>query len=124
MRQAFSTDKAPKPGGAYSQAVVEGDLIYLAGQVPANPETGALELGDIRSQTARVLENIRLILEAAGSSLDNVIRCSVYLQDIGDFAAMNEVYAATFRAPYPARTTVQVGLARGMGVEIDCIARR
>ena len=124
MRQALTTDKAPRPGGAYSQAIVEGDLIYLAGQVPANPETGDLELGDIRSQTARVLENMRLILEAAGSSLDNVIRCNVYLRDIGDFATMNEVYAASFRAPYPARTTVQVILARGMGVEIDCIAKR
>ncbi|HET7295319.1 MAG TPA: Rid family detoxifying hydrolase [Vicinamibacteria bacterium] len=124
MRQAVTTDKAPRPGGAYSQAIVEGNLIFLAGQVPANPATGELELGDIRSQTARVLENIRLILEAAGSSLDNVVRCSVYLKDIADFAAMNEVYAATFREPYPARTTVQVGLARGMGVEIDCIARR
>src|SRR5262245_140636 len=124
MRQALTTDKAPQPAGAYSQAIVEGNLIFLAGQVPANPETGALELGDIGSQTARVLGNIRLILEAAGSSLDNVIRCNVYLKDIADFAAMNEVYAATFREPYPARTTVQVVLHSGMGVEIDCIAKR
>ncbi len=124
MRQAFTTDKAPRPGGAYSQAIVEGNLIFLAGQGPMNPGTGAMELGDIRSQTARVLENIRLILEAAGSSLDNVIRCNVYLKDIADFAAMNEVYARTFRPPYPARTTVQAGLAADMGVEIDCIAKR
>jgi 2-iminobutanoate/2-iminopropanoate deaminase len=123
MRQAFTTDKAPRPGGAYSQAIIDGNLIYLAGQVPADPQTGALQLGDIRAQTARVLENIRLILEAAGSSLDDVIRCNVYLGDIEDFPAMNEVYAAAFRGPYPARTTVQAGLARGMGVEIDCIAR-
>jgi 2-iminobutanoate/2-iminopropanoate deaminase len=99
--------------------------VYVAGQGPANPATGQLELGDARSQTRRVLDNMKAILEAAGSSLDRVLRCNVYLRDINDFSAMNEVYATYFSAPYPARTTIQAGaLPGGISVEIDCIARR
>jgi len=125
MRNPITTDKAPKPVGPYSQAIIEGDLIYLAGQGPGNPTTGQLELGDVRAQTLRTLENVNAILEAAGSSLDKVIRCNVYLKDIGDFAAMNEVYGRTFKAPFPARTTIQAGaLPGGIAVEIECIARR
>ena len=125
MRNPITTDKAPKPVGPYSQAIIEGDLIYLAGQGPGNPTTGQLELGDVRAQTLRTLENVDAILEAAGSSLDKVIRCNVYLKDIGDFAAMNEVYGRTFKAPFPARTTIQAGaLPGGIAVEIECIARR
>jgi len=125
MRNPITTDKAPKPVGPYSQAIIEGDLIYLAGQGPGNPTTGQLELGDVRAQTLRTLENVDAIREAAGSSLDKVIRCNVYLKDIGDFAAMNEVYGRTFKAPFPARTTIQAGaLPGGIAVEIECIARR
>ena len=125
MRQAVTTDKAPTPLGPYSQAIIDGDLIFLAGQGPGNPATGQLERGDVREQTLRTLENVKAILEAAGSSLDKVIRCNVYLKDIGDFAAMNEVYARTFTAPYPARTTIQAGaLPGGIAVEIECVARR
>jgi 2-iminobutanoate/2-iminopropanoate deaminase len=125
MRNAVTTDKAPRPIGPYSQAIVEGDLLFLAGQGPLDPETGEEQLGDIRAQTRRTLENIKGILEAAGSSLDKVVRCNVYLKDIGDFAAMNEVYAATFSRPYPARTTIQAGaLPGGIAVEIECTARR
>jgi 2-iminobutanoate/2-iminopropanoate deaminase len=125
MRQAVKTDKAPKARGPYSQAIVDGDLVYLAGQGPVNPETDELELGDIAAQTARTFRNVKAILEAAGSSLDKVIRCTVYLKDMGDFAAMNEVYARTFEAPYPARTTIQAGaLPFGIAVEIECTARR
>src|SRR5262245_41711215 len=125
MRQPVTTDKAPKPVGPYSQAIVEGNLLFLAGHGPSDPATGQLEAGNVQAQTTRVLENIRAILEAAGSSLDNVIRCNVYLKDIRDFAAMNEVYSRFFTPPYPARTTIQAGaLPGGIGVEIECVARR
>src|SRR5439155_23033603 len=111
--------------GPYSQAVVEGDLIFVAGQGPTNPQTGKRELGDVRSETKRVLENLQAILQAAGSSLDHVINCNVYLRDINDFAAMNEVYATFFSAPFPARTTIQAGaLPGGIAVEIECIAKK
>jgi 2-iminobutanoate/2-iminopropanoate deaminase len=125
MRKAVVTDKAPRPAGPYSQAIIEGDFIFVAGQGPGDPVTGRLELGDVGAQTARTLENVKGILEAAGSSLDKVVRCNVYLKDIADFSAMNEVYGRTFSAPAPARTTIQAGaLPGGIAVEIDCIARR
>src|SRR5688572_24332534 len=109
MRKAVTTDKAPRPIGPYSQAIIDNDLVYVAGQGPANPATGQLELGDVASQTRRTFQNLRAIVEAAGSSMDRVIRCNVYLKDIADFAAMNEVYKEQFQAPYPARTTIQAG---------------
>jgi 2-iminobutanoate/2-iminopropanoate deaminase len=125
MRKAIKTEKAPKPIGPYSQAVTEGDFIFLAGQGCINPVTGKMELGDVRSETKRTFENIRAILEAAGSSLDDVMKCNVYLRDINDFAVMNEVYATFFAAPFPARTTIQAGaLPGGIAVEIECIAKK
>ena len=125
MRKAVQTDKAPKPVGPYSQAIIEGDFIFVAGQGPINPGTGSLELGDARSETKRVFENIQAILVAAGSSLEQVVKCNVYLRDINDFAAMNEVYKTYFTPPFPARTTIQAGaLPGGIGVEIECIARK
>jgi 2-iminobutanoate/2-iminopropanoate deaminase len=125
MRNAILTDKAPKPLGPYSQAIVDSGLIFVAGQGCTNPATGKLELGDVRSETKRAFENVRAILEAAGSSLDDILKCNVYLRDINDFAAMNEVYATFFKAPFPARTTIQAGaLPGGIAVEIDCIAKR
>ncbi|HMG19148.1 MAG TPA: RidA family protein [Gemmatimonadales bacterium] len=125
MRNAILTDKAPKPMGPYSQAIIEGDFIFLSGQGPINPLTGTLELGDVRSETKRTFENLRVILEAAGSSLDHVLKCNVFLRDINDFAAMNEVYATFFAAPFPARTTIQAGaLPGGIAVEIECIAKK
>ena len=125
MRKAVHTDKAPKPVGPYSQAIIEGDFIFVAGQGPINPGTGSLELGDARSETKRVFENIQAILVAAGSSLEQVVKCNVYLRDINDFAAMNEVYQTYFTPPFPARTTIQAGaLPGGIGVEIECIARK
>jgi len=125
VRKAIVTEKAPKPLGPYSQAVVEGDFIFLAGQGCSNPATGKLELGDVRSETKRTFENIRAVLQAAGSSLDDVMKCNVYLRDINDFAAMNEVYATFFSAPFPARTTIQAGaLPGGIAVEIECIAKK
>ena len=125
MRKAVHTAKGPQPQGPYSQAIVEGDFVFVAGQGPINPETGKRELGDARSETKRIFANIRAILEAAGSSLDQVVTCNVYLRDINDFAAMNEVYQTFFSAPFPARTTIQAGaLPGGIAVEIECIAKR
>jgi 2-iminobutanoate/2-iminopropanoate deaminase len=125
MRTAILTEQAPKPMGPYSQAVIEGELIFVAGQGPINPLTGTRELGDVRSETKRTFENLRAILQAAGSSLDHVIKCNVYLRDINDFAAMNEVYEGVFTAPFPARTTIQAGaLPGGIAVEIECIAKK
>ena len=124
-RKPVVTDKAPRPIAPYSQAIIEGDLIFLAGQGPGNPETGTLELGDVASQTVRTLENMKAILEAAGSSMDKVVKCNVYLANIAEFAAMNEVYGRYFSAPYPARTTIQAGaLPGGIAVEIECVARK
>ena len=124
MRNAVLTEQAPKPLGPYSQAIIEGEFIFVAGQGCANPLTGKLERGDARSETKRVFENIRAILQAAGASLDDVVKCNVYLRDINDFAAMNDVYATYFSAPFPARTTIQAGaLPGGIAVEIECIAK-
>jgi 2-iminobutanoate/2-iminopropanoate deaminase len=124
MRKVIATERAPKPVGPYSQAVIEGDFVFVAGQGPINPATGNLELGDARSETARVFENLKAILSAAGSSLEQIVKCNVYLRDINDFAAMNEVYASYFSKPFPARTTIQAGaLPGGIAVEIECIAR-
>jgi 2-iminobutanoate/2-iminopropanoate deaminase len=125
MRNAIVTEKAPKPLGPYSQAVIEGIFIFVAGQGCTNPATGKLELGDVRSETKRTFENIRAILQAADSSLDDVMKCNVYLRDINDFAAMNQVYETFFSAPFPARTTIQAGaLPGGIAVEIECIAKK
>ncbi|MEA2698920.1 MAG: 2-iminobutanoate/2-iminopropanoate deaminase [Myxococcales bacterium] len=124
-RKPVVTDQAPRPIGPYSQAIIEGDFIFLAGQGPGNPKTGTLEMGDVSTQTVRTLENMKAILEAAGSSLDKVVKCNVYLGNITDFSAMNEVYGRYFSAPYPARTTIQAGaLPGGIAVEIECIARK
>ena len=125
MRIAINTEHAPRPVGPYSQAIIEGDFIFCAGQGPGNPVTGQLELGDVKSETRRTLDNLKAVLEAAGSSLDKVVKCNVYLRDIKDFASMNEVYATYFSAPAPARTTIQAGaLPGGIAVEIECIAKR
>jgi 2-iminobutanoate/2-iminopropanoate deaminase len=124
LRKAIVTEQGPKPMGPYSQAIIAGDFVFVAGQGPTNPKTGQRELGDVRSETKRVFENLRAILEAAGSSLEHVVKCNVYLRDINDFAAMNEVYATYFTAPFPARTTIQAGaLPGGIAVEIECIAK-
>src|SRR4051794_1387054 len=124
MRKVISTDRAPRPVGPYSQAVIDGPTIYVAGQGPGNPSTGALELGDAAAQTRRGPGNGQALPGAGRPSLPEGPRCNVYLRDINDFAAMNEVYATYFSAPYPARTTIQAGaLPGGISVEIDCIAR-
>jgi len=122
MRQVVKTSEGPQPRGPYSQAIVADGFVFVAGQGATNPSTNQLELGDIASETRRTLQNIQVILEAAGSSLRDVVRVGVFLADIKDFDAMNAVYAEFFPQDPPARTTVGAQLPR-IKVEIDCIAR-
>src|SRR5512142_3144428 len=123
MRQAIATDRAPKAIGPYSQAVRMGNLLFISGQIPIDPSTGSLIHGDIAAMTRRVFENLEAILKAAGASFDNVARTTVFLADMNDFAAMNEVYATRFKDPAPARSTVQAArLPKDARVEIDVVA--
>ncbi|PYO27189.1 MAG: deaminase [Candidatus Rokuibacteriota bacterium] len=125
MRNPIQTPRAPKPIGPYSPGIIDVDFVFVSGQGSIDPATGTLQRGDVRSETRRVFENIKAILEAGGSSLAKVVKCNVYLRDMNDFEAMNEVYATYFEPPYPARTTIQAGaLPGGIAVEIECIARR
>ena len=126
-RVVVSTQAAPKAIGPYSQAVVAtggGGLVFSSGQIALDPQTGELVgASDVRAQTQRVLDNLKAVLEAAGSGLDRVVRTTIFLADMGDFAAVNEVYGRYFAAEPPARATVQVSaLPRGALVEIDAIA--
>jgi 2-iminobutanoate/2-iminopropanoate deaminase len=119
----IQTDQAPHAIGPYSQAIVSGNLIFTAGQIPLDPKSGELIAGDIRVQTERVLQNLTAILQAAGASLQSVIKTTVYLSDMGEFTAMNEVYAQHFGEHKPARSTVQAArLPRDVKVEIDAVA--
>lgn len=119
----ISTPAAPAAIGPYSQAVVHGGLIYASGQIALDPATGAVLTGSVAEQAARALQNLGAVLAAAGSAPDQVLRCTVYLLDMADFAEVNAVYAAFFGAHRPARATVAVaGLPRGVRVEIDCVA--
>lgn len=123
MRQAVATTLAPKAIGPYSQAIRAGSLLFLSGQVPIDPATGQLVEGDIAAQTHRVFQNLGEILKAAGATFDDVVRTTVYLADMNDFGAMNEVYGSYFSAPAPARATVQAArLPKDARVEIDLIA--
>lgn len=122
-KTVIRTDHAPGAVGPYSQAIVSGGFVFTAGQIPLIPETGQMIEGGIEAQTRRVLENIKAVLEAAGSSLDKVVKTTVYLQTMDDFAPMNTVYAEFFPSSPPARSTVAVAkLPRGALVEIDTIA--
>jgi 2-iminobutanoate/2-iminopropanoate deaminase len=121
-KQVVRSDNAPKPGGHYSQGIVaEGKLVFVAGQTGVDPKTGKLPEG-ISAQTEQTLKNIKAILEAAGTSMDNIVRCGVYLTDIGNFSAMNKVYATFFPQNPPARSTIEAKLVGEFLVEIDCIA--
>ena len=123
MRQAVSSESAPKAIGPYSQGIRAGSLLFVSGQIPLDPATGALVPGDIAAQTHRVLANLKAILEAGGASLDSVVRATVYLADMNDFGAMNEVYGTYFSNPAPARATIQAArLPKDARVEIDVIA--
>jgi 2-iminobutanoate/2-iminopropanoate deaminase len=123
MKQVILTEKGPKPIGPYSQAIRANGFLYVSGQVALDPRTAEMTGTDIREQTERVLENLKGILEAAGANLHHVVKTSVFLKDMNDFAAMNEVYAKYFTAAPPARTTVQVArLPKDALVEMDVIA--
>lgn len=122
-RQPIHSDAAPAAIGPYSQAVRAGDTLYLSGQTPLDPATGEIVAGGIDAQATRVFENLKAVLAAAGASFDDVVRVAIYMTDLGNFGAVNEVMKKYFREPYPARSTIGVaGLPRGAAVEIDLIA--
>lgn len=121
-KQAISTAAAPKAIGTYSQAVRAGQTVYLSGQIPLNPATMELDVGDMRTQVARVFENLRAVARAAGGDLENVVKLNVFLTDLGHFGLVNEVMARYFVEPYPARAAVGVAaLPKGAAVEMDAI---
>jgi len=124
-KQRIRPPRGPNPVGPYPPAIVFGDLVFVSGQGPMNPDTGQVEKGDIASQMKLAMENLRLLLEAAGSGLDRVLKTTVFLANMDDFAPMNELYRSYFSEPYPARTTVQAaGLPLGIAVEIEAVAAR
>lgn len=124
MKQVIHTDSAPAAIGPYSQAIQIGQLLFTSGQVPIDPETGAIVEGGIQEQARQSLNNIKAILNAAGTNMGAVVKTTVFLQDMNDFAAMNEVYAQFFQEPYPARSAVQVArLPKDVLVEIEAIAQ-
>ena len=123
MKSAVSTPAAPAAIGPSSQAIVANGFVFTSGQVPLDPASGQVVTGDIREQTQRVMENLRAVLEAAGSSLDAAVKTTCFLRDLADFAAFNEVYGTFFTADPPARSTVQVAaLPRGAAIEVEVIA--
>jgi len=122
-RRRVTTDRGPAAIGPYSQAIEAGDFIFVSGQIPIDPATGALVQGDAATQTERVMRNIAAILEAAGTSLDRAVKATIYLKDLKDFEAVNGVYGKAFTGDPPARSTVEVaGLPRGALLEIEILA--
>lgn len=123
MKKEIKTERAPKAVGPYSQAILVGNTLYISGQIPLDPETGALVEGDIVACTKRVMDSIKVILEEAGMTMDNVVKTTCLLTDLGNFAAMNEVYASYFGEVAPARACFEVkALPKGAIVEIEAIA--
>ena len=125
MKEIISTTKAPAAIGPYSQAVCVGDMIYTSGMIPINPETGELVLGDITEQAKQAIKNLKELVEASGSSLDRVVKTTVFIKNMDDFAKVNEVYASYFTDKYPARSCVEVArLPKDVLIEIEAIAIR
>ena len=123
MNEIVSTENAPSAIGPYSQAVKTGNLVFVSGQIPIDPKTGEFVSDEVAEQTEQVLKNLSAVLEAAGSSLNNVVKTTVFLADMNDFAVMNEIYARFFGENKPARATVQAArLPRDARVEIECVA--
>ncbi len=118
-----STEKAPAAIGPYSQALIAGSFIYTSGQIPINPETGEIVKGDIAQQTKQVMENLKAVLEAAGSDLGSVIKTTVFIKNMNDFQTVNSIYNEYFKKPFPARSCVEVArLPKDVGIEIEVIA--
>ncbi|HEV7644108.1 MAG TPA: RidA family protein [Pyrinomonadaceae bacterium] len=123
MKEIISTENAPGAIGPYSQAVKTGNMVFVSGQIPIDPATGQFVSDEVAEQTEQVFKNLQAVLEASGSGLDKVVKTTVFLADMNDFAAMNEVYGKFFTSDYPARATVQAArLPRDARVEIECIA--
>lgn len=123
MKQIIATEQAPRAIGPYSQAVAWNGLVFLSGQIPLDPATGALVAGGIEEQTAQVIENLAAVLECAGASFDTVLKTTIFLKDMADFAKVNEIYARSFPSAPPARATVEVArLPRDAKVEIEAVA--
>ena len=123
MKESIHSDKGPKAGGPYSPALRAGGFVFLSGQIPADPQTGELVKGDIQTQCSRVLDNLRLVLEACGLTLDDAVKATVFLKDMNNFAKMNETYGSYFPSKPPARTTVEVArLPKDVDIEIELIA--
>jgi reactive intermediate/imine deaminase len=121
-RISVFTDQAPKAIGPYSQAVRAGNTVYLSGQIPLDPKSGELVKGDIQQEARRAFDNLKAVAAAAGDGLQQVVRVTIYLTDLGDFAKVNEVMAGYFQEPYPARATVGVAaLPRGARIEVDAV---
>ena len=123
MKKAIQIPGAPAPIGPYSQAIVSGDTVYVSGQIPLNPFTGELEVGSIEDATHQILKNIESLLKEAGLTLNNIVKCSIFMTDLGQFSEMNAVYGSYFQDVPPARETVQVSkLPMNVPIEISCIA--
>jgi 2-iminobutanoate/2-iminopropanoate deaminase len=123
MKQIIQTIEAPAPIGPYSQAVLKNETLYISGQIAINPKSGELETSDIRTETKRVMENLKAILTEAGMDFSHVVKCSIFLSDMNNFAVVNEVYGSYFESEYPARETVQVSvLPKNVNVEISAVA--
>ncbi len=123
MKKIIKTDKAPEAIGPYSQAIAANGMIFASGQIPIDPESGILNTGSIEDQTRLVLNNLKAVMEAGGCTFDDVVKCTVFLENMDDFSRMNEVYAEFFSPPYPARAAVQVArLPKDVKVEIEAIA--
>ncbi|SER29181.1 2-iminobutanoate/2-iminopropanoate deaminase [Gracilibacillus ureilyticus] len=125
MVKAIHTNNAPQAIGPYSQAIDAGDLVFVSGQIPLNPETMEVVEGDIAKQTEQVMNNLQAVLTEAGLSFANVVKFTIYITNMDDFATINEAYAKFLKEPYPARATVEVSkLPKGVGVEMDVIAKK
>ncbi len=122
-KKVISTDKAPQAIGPYSQAIQVDKQLFVSGQIALDPASGEVQLGDVESQTHLVMQNLKAILTASGGSFDSIVKCTIYLKDLGNFAAVNEIYGSYFHEEPPARATVEVSeLPKGVDVEIDAVA--
>lgn len=122
-KKAIQIEDAPAPVGSYSQAILHGNLLFISGQIPLNPKTGQIEQANIQEATNRVMLNIKALIESAGMQMNQIVKCSIFLKDLGDFSTVNEIYSSYFNDVYPARETVEVSkLPLDVPIEISCIA--